>query len=117
MQYAINSLADYGIGVSSAHIVKFPDANRLDQMFFGNTTAVNVRLFGGNFFSGLNYMTDYVKKDTSWYSKDGSIDGYDSSGVCDANMERIIKYLSKNQWGNNEESEIARYKKRFLERG
>ena len=112
LQITTNSLYDYNINVDDICIVRYPGANRIDQMFFDNPTAVDHRLFF-NYIYGLCFPSPYSWKDSEWKRADGSIDYEDSLGVFDRNRKKIIECLLKNH-DYREDSEVGEYKRRLL---
>lgn len=112
LQIAINSLYDYGIDVNNICIVRYPGTNRVDQMFYNNTSAIDYNLFF-NYIYGLCFSSPYSWKDDDWKTVDNNIDYTDSLGVFDLNRKKIIECLIKNH-DYKAESEVGEFKRRLI---
>lgn len=111
LQLSINSLYDCNINVKNICIVRYPGINRLDQMYFDNSTAVDYKLFF-NYIYGLCFNSPYSWKDNEWFNDDGDIDYTDSLGIFDLNRKKIVECLFKNH-SYSDESEVAKYIRRL----
>lgn len=111
MQIAINSLYDYEVNVNNICIVRYPGINRIDQMFYNNTSAIDYHLFF-DYIYGLCFSSPYSWKDDSWISDNGKTDYTDSLGVFDLNRKKIIECLIKNH-DYNPNSEVGEFKRRI----
>ena len=111
LQIAINSLYDYEVDVNNICIVRYPGINRIDQMFYNNTSAIDYHLFF-DYIYGLCFSSPYSWKDDSWISDDGKPDYTDSLGVFDLNRKKIIECLIKNH-DYNVNSEVGEFKRRI----
>ncbi len=112
LQLAINSLYDCNIGVKNICIVRYPSFNRIDQMFLGNSAAIDYNLFF-NYIYGLCFNSPYSWKDDNWRKDNGKIDYTDSLGVFDLNRKKIVECLLKNH-DYNKDSEVGNYKRKVL---
>lgn len=111
LQLSVNSLYDSDINVKNICIVRYPSINRIDQMFMGNTSAIDYKLFF-NYIYGLCFNSPYSWKDNEWEKINGKYDYSDSLGVFDLNRKKIIECILKNH-NYNEYSEVGEYKRRF----
>ena len=112
LQLSVNSLYDSNINVKNICIVRYPSINRLDQMFMGNTCAIDYNLFF-NYIYGLCFNSPYSWKDNEWKKDNGKYDYTDSLGVFDLNRKKIIECLIKNH-DFSECSEVGEYKRRLV---
>ena len=90
MQLAINSFYDDGLNVENINVVRYPDVNRINQMFMKNHGAVDYNLFF-EYVTGLCFQSPY-----SWVDFQENETYLDSLGIFDLNREKIINCLIKN---------------------
>lgn len=109
LQLAINSLYDCNISVDNICIVRYPNINRIDQMFLDNPSAVDYNLFF-NYIYGLCFSSPYSWKDNNWRKENGEVDYTDSLSVFDLNRKKIVECLIKNH-DYNEKSEVGEYRR------
>lgn len=103
MQLAINSLYDININVLNINVVRYPDVNRINQMFMKNHGAVDYNLFF-EYITGLCFRSPY-----SWVDIQECESYLDSLGVFDLNREKIIECLIKNHdYKKNSEVSLCR---------
>lgn len=112
LQLAINSLYDFNVNIKNICVVRYPGINRIDQMFFPTTSAIDFNLFF-DYIYGLCFSSPYSWKDDEWKNENGWVDYRDSIGVFDVNRRKIIEYLVKNH-DFKENSEVGEYKRRLL---
>ena len=108
MQLAINSFYDDGLKVENINVVRYPDVNRINQMFMKNHGAVDYNLFF-EYVTGLCFQSPY-----SWVDFQENETYLDSLGIFDLNREKIINCLIKNH-DYKENSEVS-FKKRRLKK-
>ncbi|MEI3252105.1 MAG: hypothetical protein V8R79_04835 [Candidatus Gastranaerophilaceae bacterium] len=108
MQLAINSFYDDGLNVENINVVRYPDVNRINQMFMKNHGAVDYNLFF-EYVTGLCFQSPY-----SWVDFQENETYLDSLGIFDLNREKIINCLIKNH-DYKENSEVS-FKKRRLKK-
>ena len=101
MQLSLNTLNDIGADVKNISVVRYPNVNRIPQMFMKGHGAVDFNAYF-NFIVGLGFSSPYT-----WRDENENSEYEDSLGIFDVNRQKILECIYKNH-SYNENSEVAK---------